>query len=278
PLSARFIDLEAIATPRADWFTIPVGVPDLELVAAAERMRFDQVPVISADGACVGLIALPALKQKSALGAAITVSDCDITARHIGMTPDLETLLEAIGTHRALIAGSGELEYLVTISDLNKHGLRSHIYPILAEFEVLMARWVDAYHDGTDDWIGLFGSDMQTRIRERWESDRNKSIDISPINFLHLTELIRIVGKTSAMRTKLDILTASRFDNLTGPIGKVRNAIMHPVRPLIASTAEVLKLLDTLRRVTLLADRVHAQLFSQAGPGQGTHELRTTPA
>ena len=109
----------------------------------------------------------------------------------IGGFLDLETLLSTMSKRRAVfvIRESDATEHgyhawnygLLTISDLNRHGLRGALYRLFSEVESGLAKLIETSLGEPWEWIRVLTESHQVGILGYWELSKRKGIDIGPI-------------------------------------------------------------------------------------------------
>ena len=122
---------------------------------------------------------------------------------------------------------------LFTISDLNKHAIRSTIYRLLAGVESGLARWLERLMPDPWAWLHHLDEEQQARVLGYWELSKRQGVDVGPIAALTLAQLITVITRDSVAAERLGYGSRSQFAKATGQLPRVRNRVMHPVRPLI---------------------------------------------
>lgn len=265
------VDLYLISTPRERCLLMHTGAIDEEILRAAETARFDQLPVIDETGILCGLVATIEVKRLREEGRDISDTETPLHFFEVESRPPLMVLLKALEQHRAIIFRSAEPQAgdwfaLVTISDLNRHPFRSHLYPIVAELEEALAKLIVSTYDDPWTWLAWTGEEAQVRHIGRWELEKRKGVDTSPITGCTLPDLINIVGKSTEILEELGIKSRSRFKALTSGFAVVRNQIMHPVRPLILDQNDVRSLqsiVGNIVNLTSMVDELNSETSAQ---------------
>lgn len=267
------VNLRPISTPRERCLTLKIGVVDRDIVDEAERARFDQLPVIDETGILRGLVQVTHVRQLLESGYQLELPDPALVLREVNAQLPVLTLLEELEKSRAVIIRDIHKNQavdwfaMVTISDLNRHPFRSHVYPILAELEAALAELIDRYFDNPWTWLPLTGEDAQVSHVGRWELEKRRGVDTSPITGCTLIDMINVVARSEELRKELGFRSKNEFKNLTGSFRDVRNRVMHPVRPLILDPEDVGKLHITARNILYLTEQ--AVVRNAALPHQG---------
>jgi hypothetical protein len=231
----------------------------------AEASRFDQLPVIDVDDAFCGLIATTEARKLYDAGRELERSDPAIHLHQINAQLLLTDLLTTLADNRAVVIqehgnGSNHRAHwfaIVTISDLNRHHFRAELYPVITEFEAAAAELIDRWFVDPWAWLSKISEDKLVSILGRWELQKRKGVDISPINGCMLTDLVNVIGSFEEIRAKLGFTSGSKFKDATGTFAELRNKIMHPVRPLVLSLEDIKRLRGTIVHIVQLTQRVH---------------------
>ncbi len=157
---------------------------------------------------------------------------------------------------------------LVTISDLNRHSFRSLLYPILAELESALAKLIERHCEDPWVWLDTTSEDTQIRLIGRWEYERRRSVDTTPVAGCTLIDMINIVARFRDLRSTLGFASRNKFDDATGSFSNLRNKIMHPVRPLILDPDDVCQLQETLAAILRLTEGTIAANSAQIEQGR----------
>jgi len=261
---------------------LQTGVIERESVDEAELARFDQLPVIDESGILRRLVQVTHARQLLEAGCQLALSDPALVLHEVDAQLPVLTLLEELEKSRAVIIrdihdNDQAVDWfaMVTISDLNRHPFRSHVYPILAELEAALAALIDRYFDDPWTWLPLTGEDAQVSHIGRWELEKRRGVDTSPITGCTLIDMINVVARSEELLKELGFRSKTEFKNLTGSFRDVRNQVMHPVRPLILDPEDVGKLHITVRNIVHVTER--AVVKNTALSQEGKAPLRYLP-
>lgn len=281
-VSAHVVNLRQISTPRERCLMLQTGVIERESVDEAELARFDQLPVIDESGILRRLVQVTHARQLLEAGCQLALSDPALVLHEVDAQLPVLTLLEELEKSRAVIIrdihdNDQAVDWfaMVTISDLNRHPFRSHVYPILAELEAALAALIDRYFDDPWTWLPLTGEDAQVSHIGRWELEKRRGVDTSPITGCTLIDMINVVARSEELLKELGFRSKTEFKNLTGSFRDVRNQVMHPVRPLILDPEDVGKLHITVRNIVHVTER--AVVKNTALSQEGKAPLRYLP-
>jgi hypothetical protein len=131
---------------------------------------------------------------------------------------------------------------LITIADVNKPIVRKIIYDIFLDIEVHLSELLIKLFQDPGDWIHLLDEESKIRALGYWQLSRSRGYSSNPVACLTLTELLGVTSRVASVLSLLGYNSRSSFINLTGALPKVRNSIMHPVRPLVQSHDDMIAL------------------------------------
>ena len=253
------IKLPAITTPFKQFVSAQASAYAREAVADARKDAFDQLPVVDDEGHVTGLVYVAQLRK---LPDDALVSNCMIPLEESGqlrIEDGISKAVQILHTKPASLVTDGvKVVGLVHRSDLNKHPARTYFYLWLSSLEMMLARLV-SLRLPSNAWIEHLGEQAQIRVLDKmkFESRRNNSID--PIEYLDLSNLVRIIAKNQIIYTELGFDSRNRLEDEIGGLVDLRHDIMHPVRTLV-SDAESMGVLanreKTLRAVNLTVQRI----------------------
>lgn len=262
-------NLEEIMVRIKDCISVRVGPVDARIVSALEEKNFDQAPVFLDDNFVLGGITTKRLKHLLESGKELLKTDNDIRLNEI-YSPccSLIRLLEFFSEHSFGFV-CAELDDdetgttyhmvrgLITISDLNKHYVRSLVYILLSKLETLIATFIKTLSDPSE-WLDKMNEETLVRILGYWELSKRRNVDIGPIEACSISDLFNIISKNEKLRRNLSYVSRNAFDDATGRIPMLRNSIMHPVRPMVVNSKDVISLRETIERVVELVTRLES--------------------
>lgn len=269
------VPLEDICIRLADCVSVQPGpIDDCSLNALLEK-GYDQAPVDDpATNRFWGLVDTEHLIELKRHGKHLDENDPHVRDEEklfrTGSFTSIYGLLDKLRNLRAIIvvrvssaSDYGYAEFiagLFTISDLNRHAIRTILYRLLASVEDGLARIVERQHADPWDWIRLLNEDAQVRALGYWEISKRRGVDIGPIASLNLTHLLGIVAKSPRLLGLLEFKARSAFEKFTGCIPDFRNRIMHPVRPLVLGQQDVEGVYKAARSLEELRDRIEKHI------------------
>jgi hypothetical protein len=247
-----------LMTPWTGAVSVGIGPVDSERIDSLRTGPFDQAPVI-AEGSRIGLVPRKRLEELCAAKEPLRADDAAIVTASIGPFPRLDEVLELVERYGMASVGLGNTDGtggFFTLSDLNKHPLRTVIYSLFAELEAELAVQAGRHFSDPWDWLGMLDKDKQARLVGYWELSKRDNVDVGPLVGTTLSELSSIVARTSPLRDSLGFSSRGKWDEFFGGLVDARNAIMHPVRPLFTSVDDVKGVRERLERVLILLDRL----------------------
>lgn len=125
---------------------------------------------------------------------------------------------------------------LITYADLNKPPLYSYLYIIISYFETLLRDVIEINYR-KDEWLKLLSEDNQKIIKDRFDDDKNKGIEISYLECTTLCHITQILGKEKKITNLSCYSGKQKYKSKIKKILNYRNSIMHS-KTLITSKKE----------------------------------------
>jgi hypothetical protein len=268
----KLLDLNIldICVPLDKCLTVSPGHIDSSIIEIMERENYDFAPVVNSK--CVyGLAKREFLIRLSKHNGVLTTTSEDISdKRHFleisHSVVGLPILLNKMHQSTAVLVfqtGHAEGPYslsrfagLLTLSDLNRHGVRFALYRIIAALESGLEKVISNFFSDSSDWLKKLNENDQVRILGYCELAKRNNVEIDFIEATQLTNLINIVAKTKEIIGLLKYNSRSDFEKQTGHIAELRNQVMHVVRPLIIKQSDVSRLLETIKFIVDLIKRL----------------------
>ncbi len=228
-----------IATFGPELRTVTSSEPPEAAQAVMERKRFDIIPVYDGDSISCYYEGqdhgLPCLKQ-------VTVAD--IVGADLPLLELIQHFSES-GRGFYLTLGGRRLDGIVTRADLNKPAVRVLIYAILNRFEQLLGEVVEDHYKDTS-WLPLLGWDSQAKVEQRLAGARSKNMELHPIAYVDLPDLVSICAKTADARRTLGVDSEKQLWSDYTPLVRLRHKIAHPVRSLVTAARDVRRLRERI--------------------------------
>ncbi|MGE3108396.1 MAG: hypothetical protein AB7G11_03755 [Phycisphaerales bacterium] len=229
-----------------------------DLLERLQQNEYDQAPVM-VSGRPTGMVPTNRLSALLAAGTPLNSDEPALVRDRLAPDATLDQVLDVIATHRSAIVSDGADGVdagFITLSDLNKHSLRSELYPLFAELEAELAAAIEARHVDPWTWLEFLDKDKQARLVGYWELSKREGVDIGPLAGTMPSELSRIVERTDPLRRALGFDSKGKWGDFVGGLVELRNGIMHPVRPLFATTQDVADVRQQLARLLVLLGRL----------------------
>lgn len=223
--------------------------------AVMERGDFDVLPV--EDGDSISCYyerqdqGPPCLKQ---------VVVADVVGADLSLLEVIQHFAES-GRWFYLTLGGRRIDGIVTHADLNKPAVRVLIYAILNQFEQLLGEMAEDQHKDTS-WLPLLESDSRAKVEHRLDYARSKNMELHPIAYVDLPDLVMICAKTPHARRTLEVNSESELMSHYAPITTLRHKIAHPVRSLVTASRDVPKLQRRIDRALQAVSRLEKSLHS----------------
>ncbi len=231
------IDLSELMVPERRWHSVTLGQVDLDVLGHLKSHCFDDAPVTDESGLPCAVVSTSDIEVSFTSGSPFTTESQELKRSFVPLSCPAERLLDTLGQHRAaLVNGDGSVGVvgLVTISDLNKHAFRAQIYPKIARLEQRLADLIDEHFEDPWEWLPHLG-EAKSGVVGHWEVLRKEGLDVSATSGATLLQLLTVIGSTEQLRKKLGFKSAKEFGELKGRMPRLRNAVMHPARPVVES-------------------------------------------
>jgi hypothetical protein len=260
------LDLQRLCVPLDRCVAVVPGSVDQNTLSILTERGYDQAPVYDRQSRrCWGLVETSYLRVLSEAGQPLRSDDPHVRDERwefrVGSLMTLFALLDKMTDQRSVlvIRESDATEHghhesiwgLFTISDLNRHAVRGAIYRLLAEVESGLAKWLEALLPDPWSWIRHLDEEQQARVLGYWELSKKQGVDVGPVAALTLTQLVNVIARHDTASERLGYPSRSKFAKSTGQLPRLRNRVMHPIRPLILTHPDVG---DVLRAALVLED------------------------
>lgn len=242
--------------------SVSPGEIDGKVLQELQDKGYDQAPVLDRSGEALGIIATTQLAQLHEASRPLTVEHPGIDRTRVPSDADLDLFLETMSRRRATIVLAEDTPYgLVTVSDLNRHPLRAALYRIFADLETSLAAFVAATYVDPWKWIPHLSEDHQVQVLGFWEVTRRAGVDTGPLAGCTLTNLISVVVADEGLRKALGYRSGNEARKLLGGFPRLRNKVMHPVRPLVLGTEDVARIRHAVRHALELCQRLREMVL-----------------
>ncbi|MCX5704186.1 MAG: hypothetical protein NT066_06840 [Candidatus Omnitrophica bacterium] len=271
------LDLRDLCVPINKCISVKLGAIDKMIVEKLEKYNYDQAPIV--DNNCVyGLISTQRLKELLNTNQPLTKDDPEILGedRVVWGTEgvQLDYLFSKLSETRATLVqdeyDGGEygtamvIHGLITISDLNRHALRTVLYRMISVLEVDLVHVIEKYFSEPWDWLKHLNEEAQVKILGYWQLSERKGVDIGPLAAANFTHLLQVIEKTQDLLGELGF-SAKDYARCIKGMPELRNRIMHSVRPLILDIDDVKWLHNVIGCIIDFGIRVEALLKEWEG-------------
>jgi len=268
------LDMRELCVPIKDCVTVKLGPVDPNVMALLESRGYDQAPVVTENNGVCGLVTTNRLKRLFAIKQPLHNDDPELQDVSKEMWGSegvrLDYLLLKLAKARAALLqdeyDGGEygtavfIHGLITISDLNRHAFRALLYRMVSVLEVELARLIEKRFSEPWDWLKHLNEDAQVNVLGYWQLSEKRGVSIGPFAATNFTHLLQIVERTSPLLKELGYASATDFKQCRGRMCRLRNDVMHPIRPLILSTEDVEALCEIIGNIINLGQRVTSLL------------------
>lgn len=143
---------------------------------------------------------------------------------------------------------------IITLADVNKRRVRELLYRVLSEFEVVLSRLVEAeFPDSTS----LF-QDANAEAIGRWQKSKIDDLVVHISEYMYLTTLMKVVGKSESLRQRFGYESRNQFDKDLGGLIELRNQVMHPTKTLVHNSEDLSKTVKRLNRAIEALEEFHS--------------------
>lgn len=262
------VDVSLMYTPIEECVSVQLGPVSTQVLAKLCGHGYDDAPVAQ-DGRVLGAVSMVELQGLLDQGQDLGMANLRLTDRAQWLTsssktrvPIFQLLTVLLGDRctfvcdapRTVLDPSGPVRGFLTISDLNRHVFRAALYGAFAALEAQLAAFIEASCRDPWEWIKSLSEEHQVRILGYWDLSKRHGLDVGPVAAATLTNLLTVAAKSSTLRGALGFTKRSEIEKVVGAVPNVRNAVMHPVRPLIGRHDDVQRVLQTMRTVAALHD------------------------
>jgi len=248
-----------IMTPREKWVYWPGGNSRENFLDENGNLIYDVIPVIK-EQKVVGIIRDRTFKIHP-----LTLDWC---LTHDAMFDDLLKFFIEKQKPACFLLKRDDFIGLVTPADFNKAPARTACYFRLAELEMRLAQFI-GFRVEEDKILNALPAKRKDKILKSYNSTLSGNVDVSLVERLYLTDLLEVVKKTGLFEL-LGYRSKTQFHRGTQGLVKLRNQVMHPVRPLVENDREALQhLYDRLCLIDRLSMKLK-ELFTREPQADST--------
>lgn len=142
---------------------------------------------------------------------------------------------------------------LVTHADLNKLPVRTFLYSLLSELEMMLGDLIKKRKLSNNEiFSAIDDKEERKRQAEIQQKLSEADLELDIVDTLYLRELVSIIRMHDDLRTQFQFPSMTQLDNAMNPLVTLRNDVMHPNKPILHRSRNVMKLHEQIERVTTL--------------------------
>lgn len=126
--------------------------------------------------------------------------------------------------------------------------------------EAGLVKWLETIVTDPWEWLQQLDEEQQARVLGYWELSKRVGIDVGPYAALTLSQVVSIISRHKDAARRLGYESRTQFDKAKGPLPNLRNRVMHPVRPLVLTHADVASVNGAALVLETLRDKVESRL------------------
>jgi hypothetical protein len=243
------IDAAVVGISSTRWTHIPAAEADpTEAVRIMSDHRFDILP-IAAPGGVKEYFHTKVWDDYS------TVIRQRITHRDvISFATPLRDVIKGFALnsrHFYFLGNERRIVGLISVANLNCRQVRVYLFSLLSELEIELGKLISD-RCGESELLQLtFGTDLKPKyegVKQRYNSDKAKGIDVPFVEYLYLSDMIKVIRKKKLF-DRLGYQSAGKFEDAFGSLVELRDAVAHPTRSLIVDSKSCDKLWSRIDRI-----------------------------
>jgi len=94
------------------------------------------------------------------------------------------------------------------------------------------------------------------KVKERYRSDKTKGVDVPFVEYLYLSDMIRVVRKRKLF-DQIGYQSAGKFGDAVGSLVSLRDTVAHPTRSLISDPSSCSKLWGQIDKIEEILFQLH---------------------
>ena len=252
---AQQMTVDLIMTARA----LLICVCTNQTVADARKLMslgYDQLPLIDDAHEIVGLVRRAALVETSDTDHVSGYAVMSHGLKAVRTNDPIDAAIDVLSSTDSTLVfdpSTGRFCGLLHIADLNKQAVRVFLYLWLSALEMGLAEYLRKFHRRLKEWLDSVPSSNRPSFLGDFILRRRQRIDLSPVEGLYFSDMLVILRKLPSAPERLG-LPKKDFDSMTKPepLGELRNMAMHPVRAIVHSSPDAVKLRERLAIVKKL--------------------------
>lgn len=133
---------------------------------------------------------------------------------------------------------------IIVLADVNRRVVKDVLYPVLAELESRLASEIQQ----VDYTPKQLYPDLRSDTIGRREKDKIAGVQMHIAEYMTLSEMMTVVGKSEVFRENFGYSSRSQFKKDLGGLVPLRNKVMHASRTLVHNRSDLEQLIDRILR------------------------------
>lgn len=212
---------------------VEIGQPHREAKESLRAQGFDY-GVVQRKGRVVGVVACESLRDSTTpvrLAPPIRKPELGIL---IPDTTPLRQVVRYLGKNSfQLVLQGKEFIGLISVSDLNKHLVFSHLYSLLSHFEQRLIALVNKEFKSEAQWGRLVNSKHLREARGHFRKAQAANVQLDLVHYLYFSDYLDIVGSREAFLTICGFRHPSEWTKWQKNLVALRNDVAHPTGDLV---------------------------------------------
>ena len=245
--STQRITAEMIGIPRSRWVSAP---EDTSATEAAERMKengFDVVPIETPATEVVTSYFSTDVWGNYASVSRKSISYGDTLPQSAALHTVINVMAERECRH-LFLRQHNRITGFLSIVHLNTRPVRVYLFGLLSELEVGLSNLVQEHLNSGHLTTESVLKNVKDSVGERYSKDKRKGADRQLTEYLHLSDLVKIIRKGD-LQGALGYPSKKQFEGAFNSLVALRNRVAHPVRTLVRSPKGIDKLSERLETV-----------------------------
>jgi len=141
---------------------------------------------------------------------------------------------------------------LISVANLNCRQVKVYLFSLLIDLEIEMGALISRHCLESELLELTFDAPDQKKkheaVKERYELDKAKGVDLPFVEYLYLSDMMKIIRKKK-LSHHLGYPSVSKFQDALGSVDDLRNIVAHPTRSLITDSKSCSKLWGQIDRI-----------------------------
>jgi len=154
-----------------------------------------------------------------------------------------------------LVLQASDIVGLVAPADLNKTPARASVYLLLAEFEMALGKLIRRVLPYEENYCKHLTAQRLGKARDKKREASPHNMDLDLLGCMFIEDLTTIAQKDKQIRDLLEFRSKGHAESFMS-LKTVRNAVSHPVGPLVSSRRRLSDVHDVCHRLIDLNKRI----------------------